>query len=81
MILHGERSAGPRPQAPRSTAVEQRDMRHFQRVGQAVRIDHEAMILAGDLDLAGCQILDWMVGAAMAAIHLVRRAPSASAIS
>ena len=49
-------------------AVEQRDVRRPRRpAGSASGIDDEAVVLAGDLDLAGGEVLDRMVGAAMAA--------------
>src|SRR3546814_4348723 len=33
--------------------------------------DHEAVVLAGDLDLPGLQVLDRVVGAAVAHVHLL----------
>src|SRR5579862_8581459 len=50
-------------------AVEQRDMGHDDFGRQAFGQDGEAVILAGDLDLAGGQILDRVIGAAMAEMH------------
>ena len=51
-------------------AVEQRLVGHGHAGGQAFGIDLEAVVLAGDLDLAGLQVLDRVVGAAMAVMHL-----------
>ena len=55
---------------PFDGAVEQRQMRDFQGVGKAVRIDDEAVVLAGNLDTAGGEVLDRMIGAAMAEFEL-----------
>ena len=55
-------------------AVEQRDVRHLDVLGQRLGQDAEAVVLRGDLDLAGRQVLDRLVGAAMAALHLARLA-------
>src|SRR5262249_36429893 len=43
---------------PLIAAVEEREMRLHDISGQALRDDGEAVILAGDLDLAGLQVLD-----------------------
>src|SRR5580658_5626496 len=51
-------------------AVEERHMGRRDIGGQALGLYPEAVILAGDLDLSGRQILDRMVGAAMALRHL-----------
>src|SRR5260221_11909023 len=59
--------------------VEQRDMRGRGPGGQALRQDAEAVILAGDLDLAGGEGLDRMIGAAMADLHLGGPAPKCQA--
>ena len=45
-------------------------MGHDHAIGQAFGDDHEAMVLAGDLDLAGGQILDRVIGAPMPDLHL-----------
>src|SRR5271168_1687624 len=50
--------------------VEQRQVGWLDPARQAIRLDDKAVVLAGDLDRAGQQILDRMVGAAMAARHL-----------
>src|SRR5947208_1053615 len=55
-------------------AVEQRDVRYLDVRRQRFGDDAEAMVLRGDLDLAGGDVLDWLVGAAMAALHLLRLA-------
>ncbi len=49
-------------------------MRRLNPVGQAVGIDDKPVVLAGDLDLARRQILDRVVGAAMAVVHFGCRA-------
>ena len=46
---------------------------------QRVEVYTEAVVLAGDLDLAGAKVLDRMVGAAMAELELVRRAAQGQA--
>jgi len=55
-------------------AVEQRDVRDLGALRQRLRNDAEAVVLRGDLDLARGQVLDRLVGAAMAALHLARLA-------
>src|SRR4051812_27380495 len=50
--------------------VEQREMCRLDFGRQALRVDHKTVVLAGDLDFGGEQILHWVVGAAMAARHL-----------
>ena len=70
VILHREH----RPIAYAQTlerAIEQRQVRLLDLRRQAVRADREAMVLAGDLHLAGGQILDRMVGAVMPELHLL----------
>ena len=47
-------------------AVEQRDVADLDVLGQGLGVDHEAVVLAGDLDPAGGQVLDRVVGAAVA---------------
>ena len=39
-------------------------------VGQRLRVDREAVVHRGDLDLAGGQVLDRVVGAVVALMHL-----------
>src|SRR5579875_115454 len=56
---------------PLIAAVEQRDVGRLDILGQALRIDDEAVVLAGDRDPAGGKLFDRVVGAAMAARHLV----------
>src|SRR5437667_1102269 len=46
--------------------VEEREVGRLDEPGQALRVDDKAMVLAGDLDLAGAQILYRVIGAAMA---------------
>ena len=58
---------------PFDRLIEKRYMRNLNVIGQAVGIYNKAMILAGDFDLAGCKILDRMVGTTMAAIHFIGR--------
>src|SRR5262244_2974667 len=52
-------------------AVEQRDVRDLDIGRQRFRDDDEAVVLAGDLDLAGGEVLDRMISTAMAALHLL----------
>ncbi len=52
-------------------AVEQRAVGDLDRSRQVAVGDREAMVLAGDLDLAGGQVLDRMVGAVVAERHLL----------
>src|SRR5690606_41504951 len=51
-------------------AVEERYMGHLHVVGQRLRIDVEAMILAGDEYPTGLDVLDGMVGAVLAGLLL-----------
>ena len=74
MVLHTESGFFAVAQ-PFDRAVEERQMRYFEGVGKAVRIDHETMVLACDLDAAGGQFLDRMVGATVAPLHLRGRCP------
>ena len=74
MVLHGKRRPIGAGQ-PLVRAVEQRHMRHLRSRRQRLRIDGKAVVLAGDLHLAGRQILHRLVGAAMAALHLVGLRP------
>ncbi|MND98458.1 hypothetical protein D3C80_908100 [compost metagenome] len=53
-------------------AVEQADVGFDHGVGQAVAVHGEAVVHRHDLDLAGRQILDRMVGAVVALLHLDR---------
>src|SRR3954451_4075372 len=62
MVLDREYRAIPQPDAL-DRAVEQRAVGDLDLFGQPVVGDREAMILAGDLDLAGGQVLDRVVGA------------------
>src|ERR1043165_2269386 len=55
-------------------SVEQRDVRDLGALRQRLRNDSEAVVLRGDLDLARGQVLDRLVGAAMAPLHLARLA-------
>src|SRR5437764_13434524 len=69
VILHREdRLAVERQAAIRP--VEQRDMGLDHPLGQAGAIDGEAVIHGSDLDLAGDKVLDRMIGAVMALMHL-----------
>src|SRR5947207_3018489 len=70
VVLHREDRLAPDRQAF-VRPVEQREMRRRDPFGQAVGIDDEAVVLAGDLDLAGGEVLDRLIGAAMAAVELV----------
>ena len=48
--------------------VEERPVGHFQRFRKRVGIHHETVVLAGDLDPPGGEVLDRMIGAAVAAM-------------
>ena len=52
-------------------AVEERDVRRPQRRRQRLRVDREAVVLAGDADPAAVEVLDRVVGAVVAELHLV----------
>src|SRR5262249_1558255 len=65
MVPHAEDRPGLVPQ-PLDRAVVQVDVRPLHVRRQALGIDREPVILRGDLDLAGLQLLDRMVPAAMA---------------
>ena len=70
VVLHGEDALDLAGDAFVG-AVEQRDMRDLDALGQDLSIHGETVILGGDLHLAGGEILDRLVGAAMAALQLV----------
>ena len=70
MVLHGEHRAVLEPDAL-DGAVEQRAVGDLELGRQVVVGDGEAVVLAGDLDLAGGQVLDRVVGAVMAERHLL----------
>src|SRR3546814_1659572 len=71
MVLYGEDRPVLEPD-PFVRAVEQRDVGDFGFGGQAVGHHHEAVVLAGDLDPPGLQVLDRVVRAPVAALHLFR---------
>src|SRR5207248_3052096 len=73
MVLHREDRLALDPQ-PFVAAVEQRDMGDDDVTRQALGHHDEAVVLAADLDPAGLEVLDRMVGAAMAARHFRRPA-------
>ena len=73
MVLDREHRAVLEPDAL-DGAVEQRAVGDLDIAGQAGIGHGEAMVLAGDLDLAGGQVLDRVVGAMMAERHLLRPA-------
>ncbi len=52
-------------------AVEQRNVSFFNAFRQRLRVDREAVVHRDDLDLAGGVVLDRMVGAVMALMHLL----------
>ena len=70
MVLDGEHRPVLEPDAL-DRAVEQRAVGDLDRGRQAGVGDREAVVLAGDLDLAGGQVLDRVVGAVMAHGHLL----------
>src|SRR5580700_12087112 len=71
VMLHRKNRLADEPQ-PLVAAVEQRGVSRLDPVRQAVGIDNKAVVLAGNLDLAGQLVLDRVIGAAMAALHLAR---------
>src|SRR5215471_10174066 len=52
-------------------AIEQRDMSDLDSGGKGVRQHGESVVLAGDLHLARGQILDRVIGAAVAEVHFL----------
>src|SRR5437764_9086893 len=60
-------------------AVEERNMRHARRGWKRRGIDREAVILAGDQDLAGVLVEHGMVRAVMTELHLERLAADGEA--
>ena len=69
MILDGEGRLVGAAQAF-VDAVEQGDVRHLGVRGQRLGNDAEPVVLRSDLDLAGRQVLDRLVGTTVAALHL-----------
>src|SRR5690242_11397510 len=65
MILDREHRTILDPE-PAIRSVEERDVSFLNAFGQALRIDGEAVIHRGDLDLASGQVLHRMIGAVMA---------------
>ena len=65
MILNREDRQRLVPQAGDGVVVEV-DMRNFDICGQAGGIDREAVVVGGDLDLAGREVFDRLVAAAVA---------------
>src|SRR5213592_4762605 len=53
-------------------AIVQVDMSHLELRREGIRIDREAMVLRGDVDAAGPQVLDRLVAAAVAELQLER---------
>src|SRR6516162_7390118 len=69
VVLH--REDGPALDAnPAIRAVEERDVSLLHALRQRLAVDREAVIHRYDLDLAGFQVLDRMIGAVMALRHL-----------
>src|SRR5262245_16042676 len=61
-------------------AVVQVDVSYDSALGlQRLLIDREPVILAGDLDPPGIQILDWLISATVAELELVSRCPDRAA--
>src|SRR4051794_8184609 len=71
MILYGEDGPAFKRNAA-IRAVEERHMCLDHAFGQARPLDGEAMVHGRDLDLAGREVLDRMIGAVMALMHLRR---------
>src|SRR5437588_656817 len=53
-------------------AIVQVDMGHLELRREGIRIDREAVVLRGDVDAAGAQVLDGLVAAAVAELQLER---------
>src|SRR5271169_6150854 len=68
MVLHRKHRLADNPQSF-IAVVEERKMGRLDAARQTIGLNDKAMILAGDLDCAGQQILDRMIGSAMAARH------------
>src|SRR3546814_11087330 len=69
VVLHGEHG----PALDRDAlvgAVAEAAVALDHTLGQRRGIDHEAVVLAGDLDLAGGEVLPRVVGAPVAELHL-----------
>src|SRR6516164_4653435 len=69
VILHRKDRFADGPQ-PFVGFVEEREVSRFNAFGQALRVDDKTMVLAGNLDFAGQQILDRVISSTMAARHL-----------
>src|SRR6185295_15719541 len=69
MPLEAERGS-IRAREPLQRPIEQRNVRGPQVARNALRVDGKAMVLAGDHDLPGVEVLYRMVGAVMAEFHL-----------
>ena len=70
VILHAEQRQVPVPQAFERLVI-QVDMRQLNfAVGQRVWIDGEIMVVRGDLDLPGLQLLYRMIAAMMSKLQL-----------
>src|SRR6516162_6280135 len=69
VILHRKDRSADHPQ-PFVAVVEEGEMRRLDVFRQALRVDDKPVILAGDLYLAGVQILDRVIGAAVTTRHL-----------
>lgn len=53
------------------------DMGHFDKIRKRFVIGRETVILSSDRDLAGAEIFDWMITAAVTKFELVGSAPKA----
>jgi len=51
--------------------IVQIDVRQFDVIRKGLRIDHKAVVLARDLDLAGEQVLDRVIRAAVSELQLL----------
>src|SRR5262245_29631865 len=72
MVLHREDRPLAVPEALAGAIVEVEVRRLPAERGHRSRIDREAVVLGGDLDLPGRRVLDRMVGAVMTEGQLVR---------
>src|SRR6185295_9166302 len=60
-------------------AVVEVDVRDFRAVAEGIWIDGEAVVLRGDLYLAGGEVLHWLIAAVMAELELVGAAAEGEA--
>ena len=79
VVLDGEHRAGRAAGSPRPCRRSGSRGSARARAARRARVHAEAVVLRGDLDLAGPQVLDRVVGAAVAELQLVGLAPAGEA--